>query len=93
MRVVWGWGGGVALRHYKNHVALPLTTTFFFALGLYPDQSYKRVTRIRGLIVCHIYFVYDVNTVGTRYRSWLRHYATSREVAGSILDEIIGFLN
>jgi hypothetical protein len=27
----------------------------------------------------------------TRYRSWLRHYATSRKVAGSIPDEIIGF--
>jgi hypothetical protein len=25
--------------------------------------------------------------------SWLRHYATSREVADSIPDEVIGFLN
>jgi hypothetical protein len=30
---------------------------------------------------------------GTPYRSWLRHYATSRKVAGSISDEVIGFLN
>jgi hypothetical protein len=29
---------------------------------------------------------------GTRYRSWLRHYATSRKVAGSIADEVIEFL-
>jgi hypothetical protein len=28
---------------------------------------------------------------GTRYRSWLRHYATSRKVAGSIPDEVIRF--
>jgi hypothetical protein len=28
---------------------------------------------------------------GTRLRSWLRHYATSRKVAGSIPDEVIGF--
>jgi hypothetical protein len=28
---------------------------------------------------------------GTRQRSWLRHYITSRKVAGSILVEIIGF--
>jgi hypothetical protein len=28
-----------------------------------------------------------------RWRSWLRHYATSRKVAGSIPDEVIGFLN
>jgi hypothetical protein len=26
-------------------------------------------------------------------RSWLRHYATSRKVAGSIPDEVIGFFN
>jgi hypothetical protein len=30
---------------------------------------------------------------GTRYRSWLRHYATSRKVAGSIPDELTGFFN
>jgi hypothetical protein len=28
---------------------------------------------------------------GTRWRSWLRYYATSQKVAGSILDEVIGF--
>jgi hypothetical protein len=27
------------------------------------------------------------------YRSWLRHYATSRKVTGSSPDEIIGFFN
>jgi hypothetical protein len=27
------------------------------------------------------------------HRSWLRHYATSRKVAGSIQDEVIGFFN
>jgi hypothetical protein len=26
-------------------------------------------------------------------RSWLRHYATSRKVAGSSPDEVIGFFN
>jgi hypothetical protein len=29
---------------------------------------------------------------GTLSRSWLRHYATNREVAVSIPDEDIGFL-
>jgi len=27
---------------------------------------------------------------GTRWRSWLRHRATSRKVAGSIPDDVIG---
>jgi hypothetical protein len=30
---------------------------------------------------------------GTRYRSCLRYYATSWKVAGSIPDDVIGFLN
>jgi hypothetical protein len=30
---------------------------------------------------------------GTRQRSWLRHYATSPNVIGSIPDELIGFFN
>jgi hypothetical protein len=34
-------------------------------------------------VIFHIY----------RERSWLRHYATSRKVAGSIPDEVIGFFN
>jgi hypothetical protein len=30
---------------------------------------------------------------GTRYRSWFRHYATTRKFAVSIPDEVIGFFN
>jgi hypothetical protein len=36
--------------------------------------------------------VHFVKNGGTQ-RSWLRHYATSRKVAGSIPDEVIGFFN
>jgi hypothetical protein len=30
---------------------------------------------------------------GTRYRSWLRHYATSQKVACSIPNGVIAFFN
>jgi len=30
---------------------------------------------------------------GTRWRSWLRHCATSRRVAGSIPDDVIGIFH
>ena len=30
---------------------------------------------------------------GKRWRSWLRHYATSRKVAGSIPDDVIGIFH
>jgi len=32
----------------------------------------------------------SVNGGGTRWRSWLRHCATNRKVAGSIPDGVIG---
>jgi hypothetical protein len=39
-------------------------------------------------------FVHYISGFGdTRLRSWLRHYATSREVAGSNPDEVNGFFN
>jgi hypothetical protein len=34
------------------------------------------------------YFNIRVSLEGMRWRSWLRHYATSRKVAGSIPDEV-----
>jgi hypothetical protein len=33
----------------------------------------------------------NTEKLGTRERSWLRNYATSRKVADSILDVVIGF--
>ena len=40
------------------------------------------------------FFLYFLPTLvyfrGTRWRSWLRHYATNRKVAGSIPDGVIG---
>jgi hypothetical protein len=30
---------------------------------------------------------------GTRWRSWMGHYATSRKVTGPIPDEVIAFFN
>jgi hypothetical protein len=47
---------------------------------------------IVSLCLCYCIFhtfIYQ----GTRYRSWLRRYATKRKVAGSIPDEVIIFFN
>jgi hypothetical protein len=35
----------------------------------------------------------QINGLSTRKRSWLRHYARRRKVAGSIPDDVIGFFN
>jgi hypothetical protein len=46
---------------------------------------------VRVLITTLITHFY--NQWGTLYSSWLRNYATSRKVAGSIRDEVIGFFS
>jgi hypothetical protein len=56
------------------------------------------------IISCHTYiYISDqfgvaairqfLGSEGTRQRSWLRHYATSWMVAGSIPDKFIGFFS
>jgi hypothetical protein len=35
----------------------------------------------------------ETNFRGTRWRGWLRHCATSRKVAGSIPDHVIGIFH
>jgi hypothetical protein len=39
------------------------------------------------------YILLNMTHGGTRYRSWSRHYATSRKVVSSIPEEVIGFFN
>jgi hypothetical protein len=38
-------------------------------------------------------FLYNIVSRGTRWRSWLRHCATNRQVAASIPDGVSGFLH
>jgi hypothetical protein len=45
-----------------------------------------------NLCIYYVY-VYVLNVGGTRKRSWLRHSATSRKVAGWIPDEVTAFFN
>ena len=60
--------------------------------------TYKRNNGVRSLIHCCfgrtmsncIFKIYGCTFGGTRWRSWLRHCATSRKVAGSIPDVVIG---
>ena len=43
----------------------------------------------------HVFFFFQVpfHAGGTRWRSWLRHCATSRKVMGSIPDDVIGIFH
>jgi hypothetical protein len=61
-------------------------------LVLSSDKSGVRI------LLCNLQFLkqflYEYYRVGENRRCrWLRRYATSRDVAGSIPDEVVGFLN
>jgi hypothetical protein len=51
--------------------------------------SPTRAMCLDHLILCDLIILIIFNG-GKRYSSWLRHYATSRKVTGSIPDEVIG---
>jgi len=44
----------------------------------------------RGILLVKVFMIGAVVMCGTRWRSWFRQCATSREVAGSIPDGVIG---
>ena len=52
------------------------------------------ITRNISQMYIGLYFIHNVGKgKGTRWRSWLRHCATSRMVAGSIPDSVIGIFH
>ena len=51
-----------------------------------PCKDGKQTTHLQNK--CHLHY-----NRGTRWRSWLRHCATSRKVAGSILGGVIGIFH
>jgi hypothetical protein len=73
---------------------IPLNTLFSNTLSLCSSfnvrdqvsQPYRTTVKITVLYI-PIYFVFRQST---RYRSWLRHYATNRKVTSSIPDKVIG---
>jgi hypothetical protein len=65
----------------------------FMSLGLYDGPKGPTITCIKFIAKLKVksslrlIIYYCMNAV----RSWLRHYATSRKITGSIPDEVIGF--
>jgi hypothetical protein len=54
-----------------------------------PDQFSSLPERL--LINTISFYIPSLSKDTSRYRSWFRHYATSRKVAGWLPDEVIGF--
>jgi hypothetical protein len=53
-------------------------SNMYLVLSVYFSSDFMKVFRLNG---------------GTRWRSWLRHCATSRKIAGSIPDSVIGIFH
>jgi hypothetical protein len=66
-------------------------TRIYFAVIKWRLNSIRHFLRHR-MVSCDIRSPF-LTSWGTRYRSWLRQYATSRKVAGSSPDEMDFFFN
>jgi hypothetical protein len=60
---------------------------------LLPDRRTEKHVVLHGGLKCPSFLAGFNKTWGTRWRSWLRHCATSRNVAGSIPDGVIGIFH
>jgi hypothetical protein len=57
-------------------------------------EQLKEIRKDENIFSCVVLrFSLSSYVGGTRWRSWLRHCATSRKVAGSIPDGVIGFFH
>jgi hypothetical protein len=56
-----------------------------------PEPDVRSPICLHSIVLNYIITVrFNIVAFGKCYRSWSRHYATIRKVAGSIPDEIIG---
>jgi hypothetical protein len=96
--------GGTIHRHYSGISLCGLRNTTKKMDGVTAEKrtghipnAFRPVSAcVRSRTSClffriNLVFCYAVRS--RRYRNWLRHYSTSRKVAGSIPDEVIGFFN
>jgi len=74
-----------------NSTVLNFSTSFFLIIPAV-DITIGRFSVAISYIYIYIY-IYNATSRGTRWRSWLRHCATSRKVAGSIPDDVIGIFH
>jgi len=68
-----------------SHLWVFIITWNYFQLG---KQAIKKFFSLVAA-----FFAVHKTAGGTRWRSWLRHCATSRKVAGSIPDGVIGIFH
>ena len=69
--------------------AYKLVTATFWRYACSFTVSVQR-SELSGRLLFDFVLVIEGRLGGTRCRSWLRHCATSRDVAGSIPDSVIG---
>ena len=68
-----------------------------FEAPRFQDNRHMKVVRLSHICTGRLYtqelFLVLTSIGGTRWRSWLRHCATSRKVASSIPDGVIGIFH
>jgi len=82
----------IACKKQIVHVALHYIQ-YCFEFVLRPFKGGKKITSKKLSGPQWQYFCLFIGRLGTRWRSWLRHCATSRKVAGSISDGVTGIFH
>jgi hypothetical protein len=65
----------------------------FCMVGIVDTQAFLLITNLMHFFMYLFIYSFHLSTYfeqGARWRSWLRHYATNRQVAGSIPDGVTG---
>jgi hypothetical protein len=68
-----------------------LSTELLFVVFRCKTSSIKQKVAVNRGASLFLFYTQVPATTGNVILIWLRHYATSRKVAGSVPDEVIGF--
>jgi NADH:ubiquinone oxidoreductase subunit 3 (subunit A) len=88
--------------HKQYNVAAILLLLFMVPISLAPALAlmYFYISTFRSMctvpcmvVFCSSFYYYYYYYWGPRWHSWVRHCVTSRKVAGSIHDRIVGILH
>jgi hypothetical protein len=93
LRVKFKLGLGVKFKHSQRGDEGPYCA---FTVKI-AEYVLRKKSLLKPISTCPahliLYFITPSNIWGTRWRSWLRHCDTSRKVAGSISDGVIGIFD
>jgi hypothetical protein len=88
-----GYGNKWLPEHKFAYIKLRISLFADYVQTQLQELKFVHSTDSSGRTTTYFNSLYSNIGGGTRWHSWLRHFATCRKVAGSIPDEVIGFFS